>query len=124
MTAQSGNITVITAMVAAVKAESAVKAWALSLKSSLDIAMNLTAKLSGDNDYSSQLDIYVEFDDYMQGDDLEALRAARERGDISRITYWEELKRRGTLSANFTAERETERLVEETPGDVEEITEG
>jgi len=116
LTAQSGNITVITAAVAAGKAKSAVKAWAYKLKDVLETALNLTA-LWMDTQYEASVHVFVDFDDWMEADDLEALDKARERRDISARTYWEELQRRGVLSSNFTPEREQKRLLEEEPGD-------
>lgn len=118
LTAQSGNITVITAAVAASKAKSAVKQWALMLKDSLENALKITMMWL-DETFEPEVHVFSEFDDFTEGEDLEALDNARERGDISRRTHWEELKRRGVLSSNFSAERENERLLEEVPGDDE-----
>lgn len=124
LTAQSGNITVITAAVAAGKAKSAVKAWAFKLKDSLENALLYTA-LWMSVTYDPAVHVFTEFDDFMEGDDLETLNGARERGDISRVTYYEELRRRSVLSSNFTAEREEARLLAELPSDMPpEDTEG
>jgi hypothetical protein len=49
------------------------------------------------------------------GSDLEELGKAKERGDISLETYWEELKRRKVLSPEFNVERERKRLLEDIP---------
>lgn len=45
--------------------------------------------------------------------EIDALRAARERGDISRQTFWEELQRRGVLSDRFNVQDEEQRLMNE-----------
>jgi hypothetical protein len=116
LTAQSGNITVITAGVAAAKARSAVKAWAYKLKDTLENALLLTAKWLNIA-YDPIVHVFVDFDEYTEGEDLDALHAARERGDISHETYCEELQRRAVLSSNFTIERERKRLLNEVPGD-------
>ena len=116
LTASSSNITVITAAVAAGKARSAVKAWAYSLKDALENALLMTAKWMG-VDYNPTVHVFAEFDDWMEGEDLEALDKARERGDISHETYCEELQRRGVLSSNFTIGRERKRLLNDLPGD-------
>ena len=116
LTAQSGNITVITAGVAASKARSAVKAWAYKLKDALENALLLTAQWMGVT-YNPIVHVFVDFDEYTEGEDLEALDKARERGDISHETYCEELQRRAVLSSNFTIERERKRLMAELPGD-------
>jgi len=114
LTAQSGNITVITAAVAAGKAKSAVKAWAYGLKDALENALNLTARWMN-VPYESVVHVFVDFDDWMEADDLSSLDADRDRGDISQETLWEEKKRRGVYSSDFTAERERERLLGELP---------
>lgn len=113
LTAQSGNITVITAAVAASKAKSAVKQWALMLKDTLDNALKITMLWLNESQFEPNVHVFSEFDDFTEGEDLEALDNARERRDISRRTYWEEHKRRGVLSSNFSAEREEERLTQE-----------
>lgn len=117
LTAQSGNITVITAGVAASKARSAVKAWAYKLKDALENALLMTAKWLNIS-YNPIVHVFVDFDEYTEGEDLEALNAARERGDISHETYCEELQRRAVLSSNFSIERERKRLLAELPSDV------
>lgn len=118
LTAQSGNITVITAMVAAGKAKSAVKAWALMLKDALENALMMTAKWLGIENYDPSVYVHINFDDYSEGEDLEALAGARDRKDISRETYWDEMVRRGVLSSNFDPEEEEKRLLDELPSDV------
>ncbi len=120
LTASSSNITVITAAVAAGKAKSAVKAWALMLSNALENALLLTSKWMG-IDYDPTVHVFAEFDDWMEGEDLGALDSARTRGDISHETYCEELKRRGILSSNFTMERERIRLLADTPGTGEDV---
>lgn len=122
LTAQSGNITVITAGVAASKARSAVKAWAYKLKDALENALLLTAKWLNIT-YDPIVHVFVDFDEYTEGEDLEALDKARERGDISHETYCEEMQRRAVLSSNFTIERERMRLLKELPSDGPDITE-
>lgn len=118
LTASSDNITVITAAVAAKKATSAVKQWALLLKMTLERALVLTA-LYEKRTIDPNVHVFIEFEDYSDGDDVDALNAARERGDLSQETYWDEFKRRGWLSSNFTAERERQRLLTEIPNEEE-----
>lgn len=129
LTAQSAQLTVITTAVAAGKAKSAVKAWSLNLKNALENALVLTCKwLSiADSEYDPVAQVYTEFDEFLDGKDLDALAAARyptngAKPDISQETYWCELKRRGVLSADFDADEETERLLKELPGDGEDMS--
>jgi len=119
LTASSSNLTTVTTAFAAGKSKSSVKAWALMLKDSLENAYRITAKWMG-SDYLAKVMVYTDFDEFVDGKDYEALSAARERGDLSQETYWEESKRRGMLSEEFTPERETARLLKETPGDLED----
>lgn len=124
LTANSGNITVITAAVAAGKARSAVKQWALMLKDALENALKITALWENITNYKPRVHVFIEFDDYLEADDLEALDKARERKEISQETYWSELQRRGVLASDFTAVRERDRLLKELPGDEETVEEG
>lgn len=119
LTAQSGNITVITAGISAGKAKSAVAQWGLGLKNALENAMVLTMAWMGvkQDTYDPAVFVYTDFDEFMDGKDLDTIDADRDRGDISQETLWEEKKRRGIYGEEFTAEREQERLLKETPAD-------
>lgn len=126
LTAQSGNLTVITTAVAAGKAKSAVAQWALVLKNALENAFVITCKyfnISPDQ-YDPQVYVYSEFDDFTEGKDLDALKAMRDGGDLSQITYWSEMRRRKVLSPDFDADEEAERLLKEVPTDDRDIDDG
>lgn len=118
LTAQSGNLTVITTAVAAGKARTAVGAWALALKDTLENALVLTCMWLGISDYEPEVNVYTEFDDFADGNsDVEALMSAREKRDLSQETLWTELKRRKVLSPEFDADKERERLMNELPAE-------
>jgi hypothetical protein len=118
LTAQSGNLTVITTAVAAGKSRSAVSAWALGLKDAAENALLITGMYLGVNGYEPEVNVYTEFDDFTDGGaDLTELGNARRAKDLSRETYWSELKRRKVLSPDFDAETEDERILNEIPGD-------
>ena len=123
LTAQSGNLTVITTSVAAAKTRSAVAAWAISLRNALENAAVITCKFEniGTDIYDPTVFVYTNFDEFTDGKDLETLDADRDRKDISRETLWEEKQRRGVYGPEFTAKREEERLQKErladTPSD-------
>lgn len=119
LTAQSGNLTVITTAVAAGKSNSAVKQWALILKNTLENAAVITCLWLGiaPETYDPTVFVFTEFDDWTDGKDVEALTTARGAKDISRETYWQELRRRGILSPEFDSEVEEQRLLDEVPGD-------
>lgn len=114
LTAQSGNLTVITTAVAAGKAKSAVGAWAKGLEAALQRALSITAEFYGQKDYKPTVSVYDEFDEFdATGKDVEALTTARKNRDISQKTYWHELQRRRILDDDFDAETETAELLNE-----------
>lgn len=116
LTALSTQLTNVTTAIAAGKAKSAVTAWVYALKDCLENALLLTVKWMGRAEYEPQVNIYTGFDNVTEnGSDLTELGKARERGDISRETYWTELKRRKVLSAEFNSEAEIKRLLDEIP---------
>lgn len=116
LTASSSNLTTVTTAFAAGKSKSSVKAWAIALKDALENAFRITAKWMG-SDHEAAVNVFTEFDEFVDGKDYDALNAARQRGDLSRETFWEECKRRGLLSDQFNPEREETRLLAELPGD-------
>lgn len=116
LTASSSNLTTVTTAFAAGKSKSSVKAWAIQLKDALENAYRITAKWMS-VDYQTVVNVFTEFDEFVDGKDYDALSAARKNGDLSRETFWEECKRRGLLSDQFNPEREEERLLAELPGD-------
>lgn len=123
LTSQTGNLTVITAAMAAGKARSAVSAWALGLKDALENALLITWKwLSGSNtvDYEPEVNVYTEFDSFADGNnDMTVLTEMRKNGDLSRETLWAEAKRRKILSPEFEDDTEIDRILSEIPGDTD-----
>ena len=119
LTAQSGNLTVITTAVAAGKSNSAVKQWALMLKDALENCVRITCLWLAIDPatYDPTVCVFTDFDDITDGSDVDALNKARDRGDISRETYWAEYRRRGILSPEFDKETEEQRMLAEVPGD-------
>lgn len=116
LTAQSGNLTVITTAVAASKAKSAVGAWANRLKDALQLALVITNKWLGITDWTPQVNVYDEFDDFTDAvADVASLQTARDKRDISRKTFLRELQRRKILSQQFDAETDLAELLAETP---------
>lgn len=118
LTAQSGNITVITAAFAAGKAKSAVQAWALGLKNALENALAITCMFTNTK-YTPKVKVFTEFDTASDNiDELPALGTAVSGKIISEQTYREELARRGVLGPEYNEERETARLLAEAPADI------
>jgi len=117
LTAQSGNITTITAAFAGDKAHSVIEALALNFKDTLENALRLTALWLGEID-EPEVTIDTDFALALKDNDGTAdLLEARKNGDLSQETLWDELKRRGKLSDNFDPEIERARLLEEAPSD-------
>ena len=119
LTAQSGNLTVITTAVAAAKGNSAVQAWALQLKDALENAMRLTALWLGETvtpDVLVFTDFAVEDIDNKSPEHLMKLRGM---GDLSLDTLWVEFRRREILGPEFDEETEAEKLLAEVPTDDE-----
>lgn len=117
LTAQSGNITVVTAAFAGDKAISVIDALKLNFKNTLENALALTAKWIGEAD---SIEVEMSSDDSLDLRDDDGsgdLVEMRKSGDLSQETLWGEFKRRGKLSSNFDAEKERQRLLDEAPGD-------
>lgn len=118
LTAQSDNLTVVTTQVAANKARSAVASWALTLKDALEHALRITCMwLDEDENYEPVVEVYKDFDTFIEGVDNEALIKMRENKEISQLTFWHEMKRRNVLSDEFDPSIEQDRLLKELPGD-------
>ncbi len=115
LTAQSGNLTVITTAVAAGKARSAVNAWGVSLGKALENALAITMQWMKDS-RKLCVSVFDDYDNFAEGA-LEALASARSNGDLSRQSYLNELKRRQVLSSDFDAEADAEALLNETPSE-------
>lgn len=117
LTAQSGNLTVVTTAFAAEKGNSAISAWVFLLKDALELALYYTSLWLGSTD-EAKVVIDTDFDLSIGEDDgFKELIDLRKNGDLSRDTLWAEAQRRGRLSSNFDPDEEEERLLEEMPGE-------
>lgn len=118
LTAQSGNLTVITTAFAAGKTNTAVAAWGLRLADALENALKMTCAWLNIN-FEPEVKIFDEYDDYAtdQAADLTALATMREKRDLSYNNYMREMKRRNVLRPDFDAEENQAELLEETPSD-------
>lgn len=122
LTAQSGNLTVITTAFAAQKGNSAVQAWALQLKDALEQAMAITAMWLGDSE-GAEVKVFTDFGvDNMDDDAPEHLLKAQNQKVLSAQTVREEFKRRGILGPEFDEDEEVNvRLFKEIPGGEDEM---
>lgn len=116
LTAQSGNLTVITAGVAAQKGNSAVQQWAFAEKNTLENALVFTCmwmNISPD-EYDPEVNIFTDFEIEGQSEDVANLITMRKERQISRKTFWHEMRRRAVLSGEFNADKEEELLLEDS----------
>lgn len=115
LTAQTGNLTVVTTAFAGDKANSVIQAWAINLKDALENAFLVTAMwMNREDGPSVKLD--PDFDIGLSDEkDTDALLKMRDIGDISAETLGNEFKRRGILSAEYDYETEQKRIQDEMP---------
>lgn len=118
LTAQSGNLTVITTAFAAGKTNTAVAAWGLRLGDTLENALRLTCmwlKVA----FEPEIKVFDEYDDFAtdQAADLSQLATMREKRDLSYNNYIKEMKRRAVLRPDLDAEANMKELLDETPVD-------
>jgi hypothetical protein len=121
LTSQSGNLTVVTTIVAGSKAKSAVKMWAGALKDALENAFVITGMWMGIQ-YDPSITVFTEFDDFIDGKNLEDLLAMYTAGVISMETLWYEYKRRGVLSTQFDAAAERLKLLTNLTGEEDNVS--
>lgn len=111
LTAQSGNLTVVTTAFAAQKGNSAIQAWALNLKDALEQAYYLTGLWMKDPNPKAEVKIDTDFDlGFGDDDSFKHVAALRAAGDISREAELSEAKRRGILSAEYDPEEDLEKI--------------
>ncbi len=122
LTAQTGNLTVVTTAFAADKANSVIQAWAINLKDALENIFDYTAMWMNEADNNIKVMVDIDFDiSVHDSEGLKELGSARRIGDISQKTYWNELVRRNILSPEFDADEELDNLLEEIPGDSDDV---
>ena len=116
LTAQSGNLTVVTTAFAAQKGNSAVQAWAINLKDALEQAFVFTAMWLK-ADYQTEVKVNTDFDVGTGADDTFAhVLALREREEISREQTIAEAKRRNILGPDYDAEIDVTAILKEGQG--------
>lgn len=120
LTAQTGNITVVTAAFAGDKANSVIEAWALNMKDALENAWKITARWLNQA-VEPEVKIRTKFQVGLSDEqDPTTLLDMRKNGDLSHQTLCEEYRRRAILSDEFDFDKEIERLNEEGPGEDDE----
>lgn len=124
LTAQSGNLTVITSKVVADKGNSAIQAWALNLKAALEQALKSTAMWLKD-DSKPVVAIDTEFDlSWGDDDTFGHVSDMRKEGEISREALVHEAKRRKILDADYDPEGDFEKILAEIESDGSDDSDG
>ena len=117
LTAQSGNLTVVTTAFAAAKGNSAVQAWALRLKDTLELALKYTCQWLNDT-CEPEVSIHTDFAVDMESDKApDFLIKLREMKEISRGASLAEAKRRDFLGPEYDAEEDMELILQEIPAE-------
>jgi hypothetical protein len=117
LTAQTGNLTVVTTAFAAQKGNSAIQAWALNLKDALEQALKLTCLWLADTSKPEVMvhtDFAIDMESDKAPDFLLKLRATR---DISREALIVEAKRRDFLSPEYDPDADMVLILAEMPAD-------
>jgi len=116
LTAQTGNLTVVTTAFAAQKGNSAIQAWCLNLKDALEEALRLTCLWLGDSS-KPEVAVYTDFSIDMESDKApDFLLKMHERHVISRKALIVEAKRRAFLSPEYDEEADMAEILAEVPG--------
>lgn len=107
------------------EADSPLSMFARELENSLEEMLDYFGIFLGmGDDAGGSVELFKDFTLTQRDvDDIKELGQMRTRGDLSQLTYWEELKRRNLLSDNFDSETEIDLLDLESPGDRPGITE-
>lgn len=115
LTAQSGNLTVVTTAVAAQKGASAVQAWALNLKDTLEQAFVYLAMYMQDSS-EPEVEVYTDFAVETESDKApDFLLALFDKKVISREALIEESQRRDLLSSTYDADEDMEKITAAQP---------
>jgi hypothetical protein len=116
LTQRSGGVSATASSIEGAKAHSAVQAWALGLKDTLEQAFVFTAQwLREPDNVEVEVDTDFSVEPYSQPA-LQELREARKAREISRPAYLDGLKRFGVLQPDFDAEDDEAILAEEMQG--------
>ncbi|HLO63178.1 MAG TPA: DUF4055 domain-containing protein, partial [Azonexus sp.] len=117
LTAQMGNLTVVTTAFAASKGISAVQAWALGLKDALELAWKYTAIWMGRTEEPT-IAIHTDFAIDMESDKApDFLLKLREMEEISHDALIAEAKRRDFLGPEYDGDADMVKILGEIPAD-------
>lgn len=112
-----GDVTATSRALDQSESDSPLGMFARSLEAALETMLDYFAIFLGlGEDAGGSVTLFKDFSISLRdSEDIKALGEMRGRGDISKRTYWEELKRRGLLSDDFDADAEIDLLELEAP---------
>lgn len=109
---QPGDVTATSRALDQSEADSPLGMFARQLEDKIGDMLNLFALYQGLGEKAGgSVNVFKDFSiSQRDAEDLKALGDARSRGDISQKTYWDELRRRGVLHDEFSADDEIDLL--------------
>jgi hypothetical protein len=111
---ETGAVTATARALDETRVHSAVQVLAMNLEDTLNQAISFTLDWLGLGGQEVTATVNRDFGISLRDSrELDALIRSRVAGELSRRTFWEELKRRSVLSADFDADREEEMLAVE-----------
>jgi len=117
LVARAGNELATNRMIAKVESDSWLEALATAIKDGLELGLQYMAKWKKiNNGDGGSVEMNKDFG--ISEADMQAINTlllARQSREISRETFWAELKRRNVLSEDFDAKEEEDRLTQEPP---------
>jgi hypothetical protein len=115
---RSGSATATARVLDQSEADSPLSMFARELERALGLIFDYFGVFLGlGSDAGGTVELFKDFSLTMRdAEDIKELGNMRARGDISQITYWQELQRRGLLSDDFDAQTEVDLLDLESPG--------
>jgi len=109
----AGQVTATTSAIDSNEQNAALAAIAQGMKDSIEEALDHTADMLGSETGGGTVDVYDDFAKIAPQGTPDDLLKARVSNNISKDTYWAELKRRHVLSEDFDAKKEAEALTKD-----------
>ncbi len=111
----AGKVTATASALDSEDSNAGLRAVAEGLGDSLAAAVQYTVNYMGASVDGGTIEVNTEFAEPVNEGDVDTLNTARAARDLSKVTYWSELKRRHVLSEDFDAEKEQALLADEPP---------
>ncbi len=120
ITRRPGQVTATQRALDQTEMDSPLQSISRELENALETMLDYFAQWIGlGDDAGGSAEVFKDFGiDFRDAEDVKALLDMRAAGDISRNTFWDELKRRGLLNDSFDPEEEWDMLELETDRDL------